>query len=98
MQIPDTIGLLFNVGESGIAVWDRVERRIVRRLPLDFASHNLALDPEGRPSFNLLQNYGSAGAPLHFFVFDVLVLKGHDVMGEPLVKRRQCSRSMSCGN
>jgi bifunctional non-homologous end joining protein LigD len=48
----------------------------------------VALDPEG-PSFNLLQNYGSARAPLHFFVFDVLILKGNDVMGEPLVKRRE---------
>jgi ATP-dependent DNA ligase len=49
----------------------------------------VALDPDGRPSFNLLQNYGSSGAPLHFFVFDLLVLKGEDVMTQPLVKRRQ---------
>jgi DNA ligase D-like protein (predicted ligase) len=49
----------------------------------------VALDEEGRPSFNSLQNYGSAGAPLHFFIFDVLILKGKDVMGEPLVKRRE---------
>jgi bifunctional non-homologous end joining protein LigD len=49
----------------------------------------VALDPEGRPSFNLLQNYGSAGVPLHFFVFDILLLKIEDVMNEPLVKRRQ---------
>jgi DNA ligase D-like protein (predicted ligase) len=49
----------------------------------------VALDGDGRPSFNLLQNYGSAGAPLHFFIFDVLVLKGKDVMGEPLVTRRK---------
>jgi DNA ligase D-like protein (predicted ligase) len=48
-----------------------------------------ALDTEGRPSFNMLQNYGSAGAPLHFFIFDVLILKGRDVMGEPLMKRRE---------
>jgi hypothetical protein len=47
----------------------------------------VALDEEGRPSFNTLQNYGSAGATLHFFIFDVLVLKGKDVMGEPLMKR-----------
>jgi bifunctional non-homologous end joining protein LigD len=26
----------------------------------------VALDADGRPSFNLLQNYGSAAAPLHF--------------------------------
>jgi bifunctional non-homologous end joining protein LigD len=48
----------------------------------------VALDAEGRPSFNTLQNYGSAGAPLHFFIFDVLVLGGRDVMALPLVNRR----------
>ena len=49
----------------------------------------VALDADGKPSFNMLQNYGSAGAPLHFFVFDLLVLNGKDVMGEPLLKRRE---------
>jgi bifunctional non-homologous end joining protein LigD len=49
----------------------------------------VALDGSGKPSFNALQNYGSAGATLTFFVFDVLVLKGRDVMDEPLVKRRE---------
>lgn len=49
----------------------------------------VALDRDGKPSFNMLQNYGSAGAPLHFYIFDLLILKGRDVMGEPLVKRRE---------
>src|SRR5580693_6209952 len=49
----------------------------------------VALDAQGRPSFNTLQNYGSAGAPLHFFIFDLLVLKGKDVMGETLMRRRE---------
>jgi ATP-dependent DNA ligase len=49
----------------------------------------VVLDSEGRPSFNTLQNYGSAGAPLHFFIFDLLLLRGRDVMGEPLMKRRE---------
>ena len=49
----------------------------------------VALDGEGRPSFNALQNYGSGKAPLHYFVFDVLVLRGRDVMGEPLMRRRE---------
>jgi len=49
----------------------------------------VALDEDGRPSFNSLQNYGSTGAPLHFFIFDVLILKGKDVMGDPLTKRRE---------
>lgn len=48
----------------------------------------LALDELGRPSFNTLQNYGSAGVPVHFFIFDLLILRGRDVMNEPLVKRR----------
>jgi DNA ligase D-like protein (predicted ligase) len=52
-------------------------------------SEVVALDEDGRPSFNALQNHGSSGAPLHFFIFDVLILKGKDVMGEPLIKRRE---------
>src|SRR5579863_4894111 len=49
----------------------------------------VALDQDGRPSFNSLQNYGRAGIPLHFFIFDLLILHGREVMGEPLVKRRE---------
>ena len=45
---PDGRRLLFGALEGGIAVWDRVERRVVRRLPLDFTPNDLALDPEGR--------------------------------------------------
>jgi bifunctional non-homologous end joining protein LigD len=48
----------------------------------------VALDGSGRPSFNLLQNYAS-GADLHYFIFDLLILKEQDVMGEPLTKRRE---------
>jgi len=50
----------------------------------------VALDKRGRPSFNLLQNYGSSGAHarLVYYVFDVLVLGGKDVMREPLATRR----------
>jgi len=49
----------------------------------------VALDESGRPAFNMLQNYGSVAAPLHFFIFDVLVLKGKDVTGESLTQRRK---------
>src|SRR6266536_2197153 len=34
----------------------------------------VALDSEGRPSFNALQDYPSSGAPLVYYVFDVMVL------------------------
>jgi DNA ligase D-like protein (predicted ligase) len=49
----------------------------------------VALDQHGRPSFNTLQNHGSARVPLHFFIFDLLMLGGRDVMAEALVKRRE---------
>jgi bifunctional non-homologous end joining protein LigD len=49
----------------------------------------VALDEDGRPSFNTLQNHGPASLPLHFFIFDLLILQGRDVMAEPLVKRRE---------
>jgi DNA ligase D-like protein (predicted ligase) len=47
----------------------------------------VALDAEGRPSCNALQNPGT-GWPVHFFIFDLLILGGRDVMAEPLAKRR----------
>ena len=46
-------------------------------------------DESGKPSFNILQNYGSSEAPVFYYVFDVLVLNGRDVMGEPLIARRK---------
>jgi ATP-dependent DNA ligase len=49
----------------------------------------VAFDQEGRPSFNALQNYASASAPVMYYVFDVMVLAGKNVMSEPLQKRRE---------
>jgi DNA ligase D-like protein (predicted ligase) len=49
----------------------------------------VALDEEGRPSFNILQNYGSSRAPLLYFVFDLMMLAGQDVMNQPLTARRE---------
>lgn len=48
----------------------------------------VALDGVGRPSFSLLQNYGSGGVQLVYYVFDLLMLAGKDVMQEPLEARR----------
>src|ERR1700722_19287064 len=48
----------------------------------------VALDGAGKPSFNALQNYGSSKADLIYYIFDVMVLAGKDVMSEPLAKRR----------
>jgi hypothetical protein len=48
----------------------------------------VALDEEGRPSFSTLQNHGPGKIQVHFFTFDLLILRGRDVMAEPLLKRR----------
>jgi DNA ligase D-like protein (predicted ligase) len=49
----------------------------------------VALDETGRPSFNALQNYGSSDIPILYYVFDVMVIEGVDVMREPLSGRRE---------
>jgi DNA ligase D-like protein (predicted ligase) len=48
----------------------------------------VALDEDGRPSFNALQNTDPR-APVHYYIFDVMVLAGRDVTGETLDARRQ---------
>ncbi len=49
----------------------------------------VALDKSGRPSFNALQNYRSSQTPLLYYVFDLMMLAGKDVMREPLSRRRE---------
>ena len=49
----------------------------------------IALDDDGRPSFNILQSHGSSTGQVLYFVFDVMVLAGRDVMQEPLAVRRE---------
>jgi bifunctional non-homologous end joining protein LigD len=53
----------------------------------------VALDGVGRPSFSTLQNYTSGAAPLVYYVFEVMILGGRDVMGEPLTARRALLQS-----
>jgi DNA ligase D-like protein (predicted ligase) len=47
----------------------------------------VALDEDGRPSFNALQNFRVSSA-LVYYVFDVMILAGRDVTGETLEVRR----------
>src|SRR3989440_6407416 len=53
----------------------------------------VALDDSGRPSFNTLQNYGSATAPIFYYAFDALIIAGRDVRSEPLETRRELLRT-----
>jgi bifunctional non-homologous end joining protein LigD len=49
----------------------------------------VALDSQGRSDFNLLQNFRSAESKIHYYVFDILALKGKDVSTLPLAERRK---------
>jgi ATP-dependent DNA ligase len=54
----------------------------------------VALDERGRPSFSALQNHGSSIGSLFYYVFDVMVAPGNDVMRQPLEVRRDVLRRL----
>jgi DNA ligase D-like protein (predicted ligase) len=49
----------------------------------------VALDEQGKPKFNLLQNFRSSESHLMFYAFDVLVRRGKDFTKQTLWKRRE---------
>lgn len=83
-----------------VRLWSRNEKDFGRRYPAIAAALDklpdesvvdgeiVALDASGRPSFNALQNYGSAPANLIYYLFDVPVLGGRDLRGQTLDVRR----------
>jgi bifunctional non-homologous end joining protein LigD len=54
----------------------------------------VALNQSGFPNFNLLQNYRTEAARIHFFVFDLLVYQGRDLTRLPLIERREIMSSV----
>jgi DNA ligase D-like protein (predicted ligase) len=49
----------------------------------------VAFDEQGKPNFNLLQNFRSSESHIMLYAFDVLVRKGEELIGVPLSKRRE---------
>ncbi|HWP24665.1 MAG TPA: non-homologous end-joining DNA ligase [Candidatus Binatia bacterium] len=49
----------------------------------------VALDAEGRPSFNLLQHQRSRARAIRFYAFDILVYRGRSLLGLALAERRR---------
>ena len=54
----------------------------------------VALSSDGRPNFDLLQNFRSAESHIIYYAFDILVHKGHDLTQSPLAERRDILRSI----
>lgn len=48
----------------------------------------VAVDEDGRSDFNLLQNFRSAESKIHYYAFDLLMLKGKSLLQMPLDERR----------
>ncbi len=70
----------------------------VRQAVLD--GEIVALDPQGRPSFQLLQSFQNEARkpPLRYFVFDLLNLNGKDLTRLPLEQRTELAQSLVSGN
>jgi DNA ligase D-like protein (predicted ligase) len=49
----------------------------------------VALDEQGKPNFNLLQNFRSSESHIMLYAFDVLARRGEDLRKRPLAKRRE---------
>lgn len=91
------------IDRGDVILWSRNRKRLtesfedvaaeLRRLRLAgtlLDGEIAALDAAGRPSFQLLQGarQGSEDAPIVYYLFDVLRVKGRSVLGEPIERRR----------
>jgi ATP-dependent DNA ligase len=54
----------------------------------------VAIDENGRPNFNLLQNFRSAATNIQYFAFGILMHKGKELIRLPLSQRRQVLASV----
>jgi DNA ligase D-like protein (predicted ligase) len=54
----------------------------------------VALDELGRPDFHRLQHFTAEASRLHYFVFDLLILKQRDLTNLPLSERRKRLKSI----
>lgn len=73
--------------------------RALNRLPGESVIDGeiVAVDEDGFPSFNLLQNFGGAEQTILFYAFDVLILAGTDLRSRPLDQRRALLRELIPG-
>ncbi len=87
--------------ESGVKLYSRKKNLLSSRFPtivkaLEFMEPGMildgeivALDSNGRPSFNLLQNFRFTARQIHFYAFDLLAQRNKNLMGLALEKRRE---------
>lgn len=89
---------------TGVTLWSRRENLLTKQFPhiaraCEQLPHNtlidgeiVALDENGRVSFDLLQHHRSKAQALVFYAFDVLIYRGRSVLKVPLYFRREVLR------
>src|SRR5579864_9662470 len=90
------------VGKGRVSLYSRNQQPFEQRFAPIVAAlrrlkHSAVLDGEivvvdrdGRPDFELLQNYQRTSAgTLRYYVFDLLFLDGRDLRGQPLHRRKE---------
>jgi len=91
---------------TGVTLWSRRENLLTKQFPhiardceqlppntlID--GEIVALDENGRVSFNLLQHHRSKAQALVFYAFDVLIYRGRSVLKVPLYFRREVLRGI----
>ena len=55
----------------------------------------VAIDENGRPNFNLLQNFRTGASRIQFYVFDLLCLRNRDTTKLPLIERRELLKTLA---
>lgn len=84
--------------ESSVTIFSRNEKQLrfpelaaaIERLPCKeavFDGEIVALDEQGRPSFQLMQSPESEA--IYYYLFDLIFLNGMDLKGQPLSERKQ---------
>jgi ATP-dependent DNA ligase len=88
-------------GKTQVTLWSRRENLFTKQFPriaqvceqlrpdtlLD--GEIVALDKNGRPSFNLLQHHRSQASAIHYYAFDLLMYRGKSLLSIPLEQRRE---------
>jgi DNA ligase D-like protein (predicted ligase) len=92
--------------ESEVTLFSRHKKVLNRRFPSvvqalaslesDFVLDGelVALDSQGRPSFQMIQATPSQSLPIHFYAFDLLNRNGQPLVNLPLARRRELLESL----
>jgi bifunctional non-homologous end joining protein LigD len=68
-------------------IYQALEKLLHKSVVLD--GEIVAVEPNGRPDFNALQNRRSTKLPIYYVAFDCLHFKGRDLLDKPIEERKQ---------